>query len=228
MGNLFSSISIEKELEAAIAKNDIAKFRLLTSNPKRMKKLFLSRRSMLHAIKNNNLEIVEYLLSNFALPYETENFMLCVSLGRIECAKLFIKYKCSVNCLDSYCYKCDSRGAFFAGFPCRICKEKFDINKTTITPLTYACKRNDYEMAEFLIENGAKPNVNSSVTPLIYALRNNNTKLVILLLKKGARLAKCSSDPESPLDYARSLGNKKLIDLFIDINEGKIEALDAC
>lgn len=77
-----------------------------------------------------------------------------------------------------------------------------DINATTrhgLTALHSAVKKNDIEMVEWLLKNGANPNVVAPLTPLRLAIRSASddatdfvsaraTYIVALLLKHGAKV----------------------------------------
>lgn len=65
----------------------------------------------------------------------------------------------------------------------------FDVNTDFYTdyPIYYATKANNYEAVEFLLKNGAKPNLGFN-TPLIVAIKNKNPKIAHILMEHGARV----------------------------------------
>lgn len=64
----------------------------------------------------------------------------------------------------------------------------FDVNTDFYTdyPIYYAAKHNKFEAVEFLLKNGANPNLGFN-PPLIEAIKNKNPKIVHILLEYGAK-----------------------------------------
>ena len=64
----------------------------------------------------------------------------------------------------------------------------FDVNTDFYTdyPIYYAAKHNKFEAAEFLLKNGANPNLGFN-PPLIEAIKNKNPKIVHILLEYCAK-----------------------------------------
>ncbi len=72
-----------------------------------------------------------------------------------------------------------------------------DINaiteETQETALTLACCGGCYEVAKFLLEAGADPNLGQASTPLMEAAQEGHLELVQLLIKAGAQVNKFTS-----------------------------------
>jgi ankyrin repeat protein len=94
------------------------------------------------------------------------------------------------------------------------------------TPLWFACGRGDVAVARALLEATADPNaapartdaggvpLDEGDTSLHQAVRAGSPELVKLLLKYQADRKAVNAEGKTPLDVARALGNKELIDLL--------------
>ena len=85
------------------------------------------------------------------------------------------------------------------------------------SPLEAAIFFGKYEMAELLIEKGAKVNANSEVD-LVTIIQKNRTELASLLFKKGANVNAKDESGFSPLIEAIKKGNIEIVKLLIDYN----------
>jgi len=90
-------------------------------------------------------------------------------------------------------------------------KKLFDENNLYIdeenrTILHWACDRDHFEIAQFLLQQNHPVNCRDSeeLTPLHYASSCGNMEIVRLLVNGGADLAAVDSDGESPVDCAAS------------------------
>lgn len=143
--------------------------------------------------KNNNIEIIKYLLKNGATDSSKESVFspLCYN-NNFEIIKLLIEYNFNVNAID---------------------------NKNC-TPLVYASKNDNLEIIEYLVENGAKIDVKNSESPLIFACMNNNYDIVKYLLEAGANINATEfksllSHAKNALFFACDNNNLKMVKLLI-------------
>lgn len=91
-------------------------------------------------------------------------------------------------------------------------KLKIDLKKSNIndldymgqTPLYWACTRQNYKMARYLIKNGANPNIPNKygIAPLHVASYYGNLKLVKLLIRNGAIVDCLTKYNATPLNIA--------------------------
>lgn len=98
-----------------------------------------------------------------------------------------------------------------------------DYHYNYLTPLAFACKKNNLEIAKFLIENGADVNKNimygeddkySSSTPSMITCENNNLEMLELLIENGADLNIKTRD-ESTFIIALEKGDVNLVDYLV-------------
>ncbi|MFT8322892.1 MAG: M48 family metallopeptidase [Bacillus sp. (in: firmicutes)] len=87
------------------------------------------------------------------------------------------------------------------------------------TPLHYAVNSFDADAVQYLLENGANPNIQDEYldsTPLHDAVYNydGDTEIISLLLENGADIKVEDVDGFSALDYAKETGDSKLIQLL--------------
>jgi ankyrin repeat protein len=76
-----------------------------------------------------------------------------------------------------------------------------------------------FDMAKFLLDNGADVNAadkSTGMTHLLTASMANNVPLVKLLLKNGADAGKANKNGESPLIIACIQGNDSIVNLLLD------------
>ncbi|PVX47638.1 ankyrin repeat protein [Flavobacterium sp. 103] len=73
----------------------------------------------------------------------------------------------------------------------------------TMTPLSVAIRKGDFETVKKFIEYGADVNENSDgLSPLMIAARYNKTEIIKFLLSKGARLNEKDENGFTALKYA--------------------------
>jgi ankyrin repeat protein len=89
-----------------------------------------------------------------------------------------------------------------------VLQNKALIDHISWTPLHYACAKGHFEVAQFLITNGAIVDSISlgNTTPLMMAVQSGNEQLVKLLLDKGADLQIRNSQGLSAIDIADIYG----------------------
>ncbi len=85
-----------------------------------------------------------------------------------------------------------------------VLKHKALIDHISWTPLHYACAKGQFDVAQFLIANGATVDSMSlgNTTPLMMAVQSGNDQLVKLLLDKGADLQLRNSNGLTAIDIA--------------------------
>ena len=85
-----------------------------------------------------------------------------------------------------------------------VLKHKALIDHISWTPLHYACAKGQFDVAQFLIANGAIVDSMSlgNTTPLMMAVQSGNDQLVKLLLDKGADLQLRNSNGLTAIDIA--------------------------
>ena len=85
-----------------------------------------------------------------------------------------------------------------------VLKNKAMIDHIGWTPLHYACAKGHFDVAQFLIANGAIVDAMSvgNTTPLMMAVQSGNEQLVKLLLDKGADLQIRNNNGLSAIDIA--------------------------
>ena len=85
-----------------------------------------------------------------------------------------------------------------------VLKNKAMVDHIGWTPLHYACAKGHFDVAQFLIANGATVDAPSvgNTTPLMMAVQSGNEQLVKLLLDKGADLQIRNNNGLSAIDIA--------------------------
>lgn len=114
-------------------------------------------------------------------------------------------------------------------------KKGFDVNSNIknakLSLLFLAVSRNKAEVAYFLLEQGADPNIGKLNLPLIAATDMDSRELVTALLKHGAKVDGRDEDGNTALHYAKSIQVAKLlVEARADLNAANstgITPLDA-
>lgn len=104
----------------------------------------------------------------------------------------------------------------------RLLKAGSDVNardKDGWTPLYQACRCLSFEMAYFLLEHGADPNICAADSPLHVACMNSSAHYVRILLQHGADPGSKDCHGETPLDKIAYLDKEssvreEILDLF--------------
>ncbi|MDD3740896.1 MAG: ankyrin repeat domain-containing protein [Bacteroidales bacterium] len=99
--------------------------------------------------------------------------------------------------------------------------KKVDINskdRSGGTALLYAVDHNHYEVAKYLLENGAVQSYGWLVYPIHDAVENSNFEMVKLLVEYGADVNCKNGEGETPLGYAKQYPTDKdeIIDFLIE------------
>jgi ankyrin repeat protein len=99
----------------------------------------------------------------------------------------------------------------------------FNANKADnkgLTPLYWACLKNNLDIVTLLLNHGAKKSINKANnycwTPLHWACVNNNLEIVELLLKYGADANIANDDGDTPLIWACYNNNLDIVTLLLD------------
>jgi|GEM_PF-6602260 len=98
-------------------------------------------------------------------------------------------------------------------------------SQNTSTILFWALARKNYDLANWLIDQGADVNVGQTATwadgrvslfpPLVAAVQTRRPDLVKHLLDKGAKVNVQTSDGKTPLHYAVWSGQQDLVDMLL-------------
>ena len=93
-----------------------------------------------------------------------------------------------------------------------VLKNKAQLDHISWTPLHYACAKGHFEIALFLIANGAKVDSLSlgATTPLMMAVQSGNELLVKLLLDRGANLQLRNAEGITAIDIADIYGKPEI------------------
>ena len=103
------------------------------------------------------------------------------------------------------CYAIKENKSYIAKL---LVNNKYDINKKDsryISPFIYAVRNQDYNLMEFLIDNGADINYTGAegdYNPMIWAILNNDNKIIEILLENKYDVNKYNRYIETPLHYA--------------------------
>jgi len=165
------------------------------------------------ACQNSFTQIVELLLDNEAQITRDDIYGLLISYVFEYCrngiVKLFLER--GIQPIDGF----------------------FELCKHRVSPLWWACQKNDIELVEWLLKRGAAKCINIScresscenyTTPFELAIRNNNTNIVRLLLKTGVyipvnkKVAKYDywdEDKVAPLSWACKHGYAEVVKLLL-------------
>jgi hypothetical protein len=146
-------------------------------------------RALYGSISNRHLKTVEFLVSgkwhSQFLKYSDYALRLAIESGDLDIVDLLVKAGANLN------------------------------PKEKTPPLSIAAERNDIEMVEYLLENGATEELSSEsgfTTALEYAVNNRNIDMIELLIGYGANPA------EDIRAFVAAIHSRdpEIIDLFID------------
>jgi hypothetical protein len=97
-----------------------------------------------------------------------------------------------------------------------------EINEAGYSPLILACYRGNTEVAQFLIENGANLNYNSTMgTPLMAAVVKGNIEIVKTLLDLKADVNLSDANGISALIYAVQFQNPEILSMLLHYKADK-------
>ena len=192
------------------------------------------------AVENNQLSATKFLLENGAYPDITDKendtpLMRAMYYNRPEIAKLLIEYGANVN--TSYNDDFVLTWATFNNYTdiVRLLIEKGAniecYNPVGCTPLIIASYGN-YEICEFLIQNGADVNArrsktsNKDWTSLMYASYNSKLDIMKLLLENGALIDIRTPSLHSAYLIAAQYGTPDAVELLIN-NGAELNCTDS-
>jgi ankyrin repeat protein len=152
--------------------------------------------NLLEAIENGNLEAAQTALKNGADPNESERstparqkfLMIVAGEGKLDLAKLLVKYGADVNAVD------------------------VDGN----TALMNAASFGNLDIVKFLVEHGANVNAAATVagftgyTALIYASERGQVNVVKYLIKHGANINAKKKNGDTALSLAVNNGHTEI------------------
>ena len=92
------------------------------------------------------------------------------------------------------------------------------VDEENYTALHWACMRAHWDIAEYLIENGADPNIvgGDGGTPVNWAAHHDNVEFIDLMVGKGARLNARNQWGMTELHTAIWRGNINLVEYLLD------------
>jgi ankyrin repeat protein len=165
-----------------------------------------------YAVLYGHKEIAEILITNGA-DWNTELLDLAVTNNHKDIVELFITKGADVTL----------HAAVFIGDLAKVkslIEEGADIDTKDAagnTPLCYAVREGNKELAEFLIANSADVNAESTAgeTPLRLAIGAGHKDIIDLLLASGADINVKNSDGETPLNLAVRWGRKEIVELLL-------------
>ena len=204
-----------------------------SKDPSGMSALFI-------AVENNQLSATKFLLENGAYPDITDKendtpLMRAMYYNRPEIAKLLIEYGANVN--TSYNDDFVLTWATFNNYTdiVRLLIEKGAniecYNPVGCTPLIIASYGN-YEICEFLIQNGADVNArrskgsNKDWTSLMYASYDSKLDIMNLLLENGALIDIRTPSLHSAYLIAAQYGTPDAVELLIN-NGAELNCTDS-
>ena len=123
--------------------------------------------TLMVATKNNNIELVKFLINQKVDPNIVTNngitaLLLAIKNSNIDIVKYLLDYGANINF----------------------------INKNGETPLHFACRENNLDIVSLLIKYGANINFksNNNTTPLLLAVHNKKNEIIKFLLEVGANI----------------------------------------
>ncbi|XP_057320544.1 putative ankyrin repeat protein RF_0381 [Microplitis mediator] len=211
----------------AVEINNLNIVKILVNSPSM--NVNLSSHPPLHkAIRENNYEITKYLIERGANINTPNNYgtplNIAISVGNKEIVQLLIENKANVkSCLDSPLVAAIENDNF------EILELLINTNEAEInpsysrgySPLHTAIIRNNYNMTEYLINNGARVNGSdiyyySIESPLHTAVRCQYKEIVKLLIKNEANVNSISPSRMTPLSLASENNDFEIFEILLD------------
>jgi len=183
-------------------------------------------RALSYAVKNQNIKYTEILIKNGAeINYGNKYsnpLNNAVNRGNLEIADLLLKHGAKknnlfiFNYLDFYNSTKKYKGIKFA------IEQGADVNfvdKNGDTVLCEAVNNNNFDIATFLLDSGANPDINyhsfhAYGTPLHCAIFKDDYEMTELLVNKGANVDLCCYDV-TPLTQSVIKENLKIVKMLL-------------
>ena len=174
-----------------------------------------------HAVENNNIEVVKFLLDNKAKDYRAVD--IAIENDNIEILKLLFNNNIylRLDSLDKAIRRdnkeivkliLDIHYAPYIGYP-SYTREKLKLS--LYTAIIYD-KPKSVKLLLDLIPNINKVIYKYDLTPLMLASRDGYTDIVKLLIEKGAKINVVDDLNLTPLMYASSNGHKDTVEYLIE------------
>jgi ankyrin repeat protein len=90
-----------------------------------------------------------------------------------------------------------------------------DCDRNLVTPLMMAVMQEDVELAEMMIEHGARPRRMGTRSPLDEAVNKDNADLVLLMIKAGAPVNEIGYEGYTPLTRAARFGLEDVMGVLL-------------
>lgn len=205
--NINSSYYCKSPIEIAVYMGHYECLQILSEyckiEPKYIDNITHSLFDVLHIISNENINCLKFLLNEKADPNGPLHnvhtpLMVACHENNIESAKLLLKYKANVNCIDE---------------------------EDHLTALAYACKYGNDECVKLLLNNKANIYINDMMDnpPLLYAIVGQNVNCIKLLINAKAHINDKVRKEQYLIHTQCLMGNDEcLVELLshgIDINK---------
>lgn len=195
--------------------------------------------ALMHAISNQHLKVVEYLLKNRAKKEDPcmFNFRSPTLLLNVAIKESSISLKRLKNLADHLMYTNTSSPMLHLKVAIRNSSSAFDIFKKILeytddneinsenhdghTALTLASDTGSIDVIQYLLDKGADVNFTSTTgkAPLDCAIRNGHLEIVKLLLQKGAKAHSTDKDGKTPLDIVKETKPDNYLEIEKLLNE---------
>lgn len=178
------------------------------------------------SIKNRNREMFDFLFSRGA-RVEVKDFSLAVASDDISLVQWFLDHGFKLDQVEFEQSESHLAKAIAMGGAERIEMVKFlidrgaDVNRPSgdfaEPPLVQAARQGKWQIAKYLLECGADPNLASvhNAHVLIYAVRRGSLELAEILLQRGAKANPVDFEGMTPVEWAVEQENKDIFLLLV-------------
>jgi len=181
--------------------------------------------SLIYSVKNENMEMIEFLIENGANPNQEDDFGRTPISYAVEKENLLIlkylidhgaEFDITSNKILLFAIKLGNLEIMQYLIDAGV-----DINKCSnhgTTPLIFTIEQGNDELVEFLIDNGADANERDYYghTPLIKSIVIGNVTLVNYLLEHGANINEMDESNNLPLIIAIKNKNEEIVKILIE------------
>jgi cytohesin len=216
------------DLTPAIVCGDLARVQqLISSEPSLLKKKVSRNRPLDWAAVRGHTTIAKWLINQGAeINWRTDGdddsaLQQATWRGYEEIVRLLIDTEADLEFGSGECYGTALHRAVWQGHKGivkMLLKAGADIeavDNTDETPLAFAAKRGHLELAQLLLDAGARVDGNGKRTPLQTAIWVGNVPLTKLLLERGADLALARCDDGAALYMAAERGYVEMVELLL-------------